>query len=160
MSVSNATSHKFSDKETYAREILFYEGYAKVEPLSISELNEFFITTEPQVTEIKMDKGWCYVSCSSIADDTDEGLFVGFDGEMTKLHNMPAYEAGHLMIRPTHRLTYTISCILNERDRLPHPDFVADEGDDDNGVLSKFKVGGTNRDESSTSKVVKKAQKK
>ncbi|KAL0734037.1 hypothetical protein Bca4012_010247 [Brassica carinata] len=40
----------------------------------------------------------------SIADDTDEGLFVGFDGEMTKLHNMPAYEAGHLMIRPTHRL--------------------------------------------------------
>ncbi|KAL0667493.1 hypothetical protein Bca4012_030197 [Brassica carinata] len=43
-----------------------------------------------------MDKGWCYVSCSrcsryrvemSIANDTDEGLFVGFDGEMTKLHN-------------------------------------------------------------------------
>lgn len=104
----------------------FLRGYAKVEPLSISELNEFFITTEPQeiefvctgkVTEIKMDKGWCYVSCSrctkkpkelclllscnntnfvgvlryrvemSIADDTDEGLFVGYDGEMTKLHN-------------------------------------------------------------------------
>ncbi|KAL0827419.1 hypothetical protein Bca101_051097 [Brassica carinata] len=40
-----------------------------------------------------MDKGWCYVSCSryrvemSIANDTDEGLFVGFDGEMTKLHS-------------------------------------------------------------------------
>ncbi|KAF3487880.1 hypothetical protein F2Q69_00058076 [Brassica cretica] len=70
-------------------------GYAKVEPLSISELNEFVITAEPQeiefvytgmVSEIKMDKGWCYVSCSryrvemSIADDTDEGLFVAFDG--------------------------------------------------------------------------------
>ncbi|KAH0899338.1 hypothetical protein HID58_048906 [Brassica napus] len=68
----------------------------------ISELNEFIITTQPQeiefvctskVTGIKMDKGWCYVSCSryrvemSIANDTDEGLFVGFDGEMTKLHS-------------------------------------------------------------------------
>lgn len=27
----------------------------------------------------------------------DEGLFVGFGGEMTKFHNMRAYEAGHLM---------------------------------------------------------------
>ncbi|KAF2533076.1 hypothetical protein F2Q70_00029795 [Brassica cretica] len=50
-----------------------------------------------------MDKGWCYVSFSryrmqmSIADDTDEGLFVAFDGEMKKLHNMHTYEAGHLM---------------------------------------------------------------
>ncbi|CAN6906379.1 hypothetical protein Bca4012_076211 [Brassica carinata] len=33
----------------------------------------------------------------SIADDTDEGLFVAFDGEMKKLHNMHTYEAGHLM---------------------------------------------------------------
>ncbi|KAG2330162.1 hypothetical protein Bca52824_001342 [Brassica carinata] len=33
----------------------------------------------------------------SISDDTAEGLFVGFDAEMTKLHNMRAYEAGHLM---------------------------------------------------------------
>lgn len=33
----------------------------------------------------------------SIADDMDEGLFVAFDGEMKKLHNMRAYEAGHLM---------------------------------------------------------------
>ncbi|KAH0871894.1 hypothetical protein HID58_078916, partial [Brassica napus] len=85
-------------------------GYAKVEPLSISELNEFeieFVCTG-MVSEIKMDKGWCYVhknlqrtvsfltcvSCNntcvfgvlwyrvemSIADDTDEGLFVAFDG--------------------------------------------------------------------------------
>lgn len=35
----------------------------------------------------------------NIADDTDEGLFVGFDGEMKKLHNMRAYEAVHLMVR-------------------------------------------------------------
>ncbi|KAH0904481.1 hypothetical protein HID58_043984 [Brassica napus] len=110
-------------------------GYAKVEALSISKLNEFIIAAEPQeiefvrtgrVTGIKMDKAWCYVSfsrcarsskelthlllacpattqalleCSgildhlyrmemSIADNTDEGLFVAFDGEMKKLHNM------------------------------------------------------------------------
>ncbi|KAF3549355.1 hypothetical protein DY000_02009343 [Brassica cretica] len=87
-------------------------GYAKVEPLSISKLSEFIIAAEPQeiefvrtgrVTGIKMDKGWCYVSFSryqmkmSIVDDADEGLFVAFDGEIQKLHNMGAYEAGHLM---------------------------------------------------------------
>lgn len=43
----------------------------------------------------------------SIADDTDEGLFVGYDGEMTKLHNMPACEAGHLMVSIHH---ITASC--------------------------------------------------
>ncbi|KAG2312009.1 hypothetical protein Bca52824_023566 [Brassica carinata] len=32
----------------------------------------------------------------TIADKTAEGLFVGFD-EITKLHNMRAYEAGHLL---------------------------------------------------------------
>ena len=34
----------------------------------------------------------------SLADDTAEGLLVRFDGEMTKLHNMRAYEAGHLIV--------------------------------------------------------------
>ncbi|KAG2308303.1 hypothetical protein Bca52824_028051 [Brassica carinata] len=33
----------------------------------------------------------------TIADKTAEGLFVGFDEEITKLHNMRAYEAGHLL---------------------------------------------------------------
>ncbi|KAF3509782.1 hypothetical protein F2Q69_00008850 [Brassica cretica] len=86
-------------------------GYATVEPLSISKLNDFIIAAPQEiefvrtgrVTGIKMDKDWCYVSFSryqmemSIADDMDEGLFVAFDGEMKKLHNMRAYEAGHLM---------------------------------------------------------------
>ncbi|KAG2288843.1 hypothetical protein Bca52824_048447 [Brassica carinata] len=52
------------------------------------------------------------------------------------------------------------SVIHNLSHHLPLPDFVSDEGDDDNGVLSKFKVGGTNREVSSASKVVKKAWKK
>lgn len=33
----------------------------------------------------------------SIADETAEGLFICFGGVMIKLHNMRAYEAGHLL---------------------------------------------------------------
>ncbi|CAG7906023.1 unnamed protein product, partial [Brassica rapa] len=59
----------------------FLRGYAKVEPLSISKLNEFIIAAEPQETEfvrtgrvtgIKMDKGWCYVSFSSCTRSSKE----------------------------------------------------------------------------------------
>ncbi|KAG2255800.1 hypothetical protein Bca52824_075094 [Brassica carinata] len=118
----NATSgtHIYFDKETSAWESFFYSlveqdigvtpaapllrGYAKVEVLSIAELNNFVITAPSQVcsqnyiviffidrclrlpeqsdfptmsdidficnervTDIKMDKGWCYVSFSSCA---------------------------------------------------------------------------------------------
>ena len=35
----------------------------------------------------------------TIANDTAEGLFDGFDWEMTNLHNISAYEAGHLLVR-------------------------------------------------------------
>ncbi|KAL0737193.1 hypothetical protein Bca4012_013403 [Brassica carinata] len=57
--------HIFFDKETHAGKVFFYEliskysgnnpapsllrGYAKVEPLSISELNQFLMTAKPQV---------------------------------------------------------------------------------------------------------------
>ncbi|CAF1754951.1 unnamed protein product [Brassica oleracea var. botrytis] len=49
------------------------KGYATVENLTISELNEFVIAALSQdidfmcsgkVTDIKMDKGWCYIACS------------------------------------------------------------------------------------------------
>ena len=50
----------------------------------------------------------------SIADDTDEGLFVAFDGEMKKLHNMRAYEAGHLMVRSIIQpVSYLITYLCN-----------------------------------------------
>ncbi|CAN6989120.1 unnamed protein product [Brassica rapa subsp. trilocularis] len=117
------------------------KAYAKVENLTISELNEFVITAPShdidfmcsrKVTGIRMDKGWCYVVCSKctkncnaqtqhshvctatiqmllvpsgiyrvelgIADDTAEGVFVCFDGVMTKLHNLKANEAGHMLV--------------------------------------------------------------
>ncbi|KAL0885967.1 hypothetical protein Bca101_009950 [Brassica carinata] len=114
-------------------------GYAKVESLSIAELTDFVLTAPLQeidfictgrVTGVKMDKGWCYVSCShcakklqrtvasftclscnntnavgvlryrvemSVADETGEALFVCFDEVLTKLHNIRAYEADHLL---------------------------------------------------------------
>lgn len=34
----------------------------------------------------------------SIADETGEALFVCFGGVITKLHNMKAYGAGHLLV--------------------------------------------------------------
>ncbi|CAN6991205.1 unnamed protein product, partial [Brassica rapa subsp. trilocularis] len=85
----NATSgtHIYFDKETAVGESFFYmlvaqdtgltpatprlRGYAKVESLSIAELNNF-VTTAPsqeidfvctgRVTGIKVEKGWCHVS--------------------------------------------------------------------------------------------------
>ncbi|CAN6998423.1 unnamed protein product [Brassica oleracea var. botrytis] len=91
----------------------------------------------------------------SIADETAEGLFVCFDGVMTKLHNMRPYEACYLLAPPfvadmegktykfqvkvsaynfneNHQI-FTISCILSEGDRMPLPQFVVNGGDDDNG---------------------------
>ncbi|KAL0864280.1 hypothetical protein Bca101_043398 [Brassica carinata] len=230
----NATSgtHVYFDKETSAGESLFnrlveqdtgvrpaarlLRSFGKVEELSIAELNNFVLTAPSQdidficngrVTEIKMDKGWCYVSCSScakklqstvssltcvscnnpnavgvlryrvemsVADETGEGVFVCFDGVMTKLHNMRAYEAGHRLshsvssaqagdgVNPeeaeappfvkeiegkTYKFqvrvspynftenhqTFTISRIISEGDRLPHPENDDNGGDDDNG---------------------------
>jgi len=35
----------------------------------------------------------------AIADDTAEGIFVWFDGVMTKLHNLRASEAGQMLVR-------------------------------------------------------------
>ncbi|CAN6845075.1 unnamed protein product, partial [Brassica oleracea] len=63
--------HIFFDKETHAGEVCFYKliskysgnnpapsllrGYAKVEPLSISELNQFVITGKPQLVMYEIE---------------------------------------------------------------------------------------------------------
>ncbi|WZZ04317.1 hypothetical protein YC2023_090238 [Brassica napus] len=88
----NATSgtHVYYDKETHAGESLFYrlvardtglpsaapllKSYAKVETVTIAELNHFITTDSPQqeidflctarVSRVESDKGWCYVACS------------------------------------------------------------------------------------------------
>ncbi|KAG2281639.1 hypothetical protein Bca52824_052859 [Brassica carinata] len=85
-----AGTHIHFDVETVAGESLFSSGlleqdtglapvgrlvrsFAKVETLSIAELNDFVLNASSQnidfictgkVTGIKLDKGWCYVSCA------------------------------------------------------------------------------------------------
>ncbi|KAF2610012.1 hypothetical protein F2Q70_00009775 [Brassica cretica] len=106
----------YYDKEINAGESFFYRlvardtglpaaepllrSYAKVEPVTIAELNNF-ITTAPsqeidflctgRVSRVEADKGWCYVACSKCR------TFVCFDGVMTKLHNLRASEAVQLL---------------------------------------------------------------
>lgn len=48
-----------------------------------------------------------------IADDSAEGVFVCFDGVMTKLHNLKAHEAGHMLV----------GCHSNYQIRLPRVRF-------------------------------------
>ncbi|KAL0816445.1 hypothetical protein Bca101_072892 [Brassica carinata] len=82
-------THVYFDKETNARESFFYRlvardtgltpdapllrAYAKVESMTIAELNNFVITAPSQeidflctgrVSSVDADKGWCYVACS------------------------------------------------------------------------------------------------
>ncbi|KAG5413514.1 hypothetical protein IGI04_001081 [Brassica rapa subsp. trilocularis] len=93
-------------------------GYAKVEALSIAELCHHSLSgMQPErVTEIKIDKWWCYVSCSNCGKKLQHTAssftcvpcnntsVVGvlrvvclLRWVMTKLHNMRAYEDGHLL---------------------------------------------------------------
>ncbi|KAH0928692.1 LOW QUALITY PROTEIN: hypothetical protein HID58_014419 [Brassica napus] len=96
----------------------FLRGYAKVEPLTIAELNEFVIISEPQVVqsvftvheeappnglilylrELKYLGLLRYHVEMSIADDTVEGCLCWIRLVMTKLHNVRAYEAGNLIV--------------------------------------------------------------
>ncbi|CAH8302086.1 unnamed protein product [Eruca vesicaria subsp. sativa] len=87
-----------------------------------------------------------------IADDTAKGVFVCFDGVMTKLHNLKANEAGQMLthIPPFRReytfqvrvseynfivnhQTFTITHILKEGDCPPDPDFVDNGGNGSHG---------------------------
>ncbi|KAF2533088.1 hypothetical protein F2Q70_00031802 [Brassica cretica] len=127
-STATSGSHVFFDKATGLFDFKMHTGFqrhwehpcsfiaerlSKVEPLTIAELNEFVTISEPQVhKEANIERSYPCVTCSntntvgvlryrvemSLADDTAEGLLVRFDGEMTKLHNMRAYEAGHLIV--------------------------------------------------------------
>nr|VDC65559.1 unnamed protein product [Brassica rapa] len=77
----------------------------------------------------------------SIADETVEGLFVCFDVVMTKLHNMRAYEACHLLVYCIQRLLPHAGDGVNPWDTQAPPSVADMEGktykfqggDDDNG---------------------------
>ncbi|KAL0678363.1 hypothetical protein Bca4012_006344 [Brassica carinata] len=175
----NATSgtHIYFDKETTARETYFYrlvaqdtrlpsaapllKSYAKVESLSIAELNEFVISASSRVAGIKLDKGLCYVSCSNCTKSSNAlsqlspGCIAG-DGVNPEDTQAPPFVAG-MDGRPTHS---------SEGDRMPLSQFVDNGSDDDNGnnnsgaisVRSKVETGGSSQVQGS-SEVKKKARK-
>ncbi|CAN6891993.1 unnamed protein product [Brassica oleracea] len=139
----NATSgtHVYFDKETNARESFFYRlvardtgltpdapllrAYAKVESMTIAELNNFVITAPSQeidflctgrVSSVDADKGWCYVACSKCSRKLQRSVaafecarcnnshavgslryVANFRMKPPKLHNLRATEAGQML---------------------------------------------------------------
>ncbi|CAN6935836.1 unnamed protein product [Brassica oleracea] len=149
---------------------------AKVEPVTVAELNSF-VTTAVILSScaparlsdpIQRKDGVMLLALNlaesssalnlplhvyrmelTIADDTDEGIFVCFDGVMTKLHGLEAHEAGQILVSmqgKTHtfhvklttydftarRQSFTVTRNINECEHLPLPDFVDNGGDDNN----------------------------
>ncbi|CAN6922341.1 unnamed protein product [Brassica oleracea] len=74
---------------------------------------------------------------------------------MTKLHNLKANEAGHILKekRSPFRQTFTITRIFKERERVSLPDFTDIGGNDDDGGdkpddntdLAKVETGGSSQ---------------
>ncbi|KAL0750668.1 hypothetical protein Bca101_032671 [Brassica carinata] len=121
----NATSgtHVYFDKKTKAGEVRFYQlvvrdtglasaapllrSHAKVEKMTIAELNSFIVSAGSQHTVSVFTCGRCNNSHAvgalryrvemAIADDTAEGTFVWFDGVMMKLHSLQASEAVQML---------------------------------------------------------------
>ncbi|KAG2277293.1 hypothetical protein Bca52824_059848 [Brassica carinata] len=153
------------------------KAYAKVEPLTIAELNYLLsllhrggvMLHAPNAIKLQHTvSAIAFVRCdnahavgtfryrveTTIADGTAEGAFFCFDGVVTKLHSLRASEAGQMLaegVNPedfrmppftTHIeaktytfqfSTFTITLILDERDRVPVPDVVDNIGSDDDG---------------------------
>ncbi|KAL0874659.1 hypothetical protein Bca101_024364 [Brassica carinata] len=115
-------------------------GYAKVETLTISELNEFIIIAPTRILS-----GDDY----SIADGTAEGVFVCFDGVMTKLQNLKASDAGHMLagegVIPEDTQVPPFIVDMEGKSKT----FTFQGGDDNNGptgddtVVAKVKTGGS-----------------
>ncbi|CAN7042996.1 unnamed protein product [Brassica oleracea var. botrytis] len=149
---------------------------AKVEPVTVAEVNSFVTTavilsscTPARLSDpIQRKDGVTLLALNlagsssalnlplhvyrmelTIADDTDEGIFVCFDGVMTKLHGLEAHEAGQILVSmqgKTHtfhvklttydftarRQSFTVTRNFNECEHLPLPDFVDNGGDDNN----------------------------
>ncbi|KAG5379883.1 hypothetical protein IGI04_027725 [Brassica rapa subsp. trilocularis] len=174
------------------------KAYAKVEPLTIAELNCLLSLLHPrtltsyvpgELLALTWTKGGVMLHApnavklqhtvsaiayrveKAIADGTAEGTFFRFDGVVTKLHSLRASEAGQMLaegVNPedfkmppftTHIeaktytfqfSTFTITLILDERDRVPVPDVVDNIGNDDgddmpdgNPIPVKVETGGS-----------------
>ncbi|KAL0679299.1 hypothetical protein Bca4012_007280 [Brassica carinata] len=164
------------------------KAYAKVEPLTIAELNYLLSLLHPrtltsyvpgELLALTWTKGGvmlhapnavklqhtvssiAFVRCdnahavgtfryrveTAIADGTAEGAFFCFDGVVTKLHSLRASEAGQMLAEGT----FTITLILDERDRVPVSDVFDNIGSDDdrddmpdgNPIRVKVETGGS-----------------
>ncbi|KAF3538136.1 hypothetical protein F2Q69_00025341 [Brassica cretica] len=97
----------------------------KIEPMTVSELNQFVLTADPQiieflctakVIEIQLDEGWSYIGCSVCSkkltrEETsfacahvmrpmlwlNSAAFLGFDTEMSKLTHVLASKAAQIV---------------------------------------------------------------
>ncbi|CAF1915936.1 unnamed protein product [Brassica oleracea] len=120
----------------------------KIVPLTVSELNQYVLSADPQVIEflctakvtgIQFEEEWYRVELS-VADNTGDAVFVAFDLDMAKLTNIPAAEAAEVIVGSciTFQIklgefnftfkhqTFTISRIFSVAQRAPLPDFVGD----------------------------------
>ncbi|CAN7094816.1 unnamed protein product [Brassica rapa subsp. narinosa] len=148
----NATSrtHVYYDKETHAGESLFYrlvasdtglpsaapllKSYAKVEPVTIAELNNFSTTDPPQAEEGVNPED--FVMPPIVAGM--EGKPYTFQVRVTPYN----FTVNHQ--------TFTVSRIINEVERAPAPDFVDDGGDDNDDDDAPNRT--INREKSGSSK--------
>ncbi|WZZ45255.1 hypothetical protein YC2023_041514 [Brassica napus] len=204
----NATSgtHIYFDKETTARETYFYrlvaqdtrlpsaapllKSYAKVESLSIAELNEFVISASSREIDFictgrSLVSSWTRDCATFLAPTAPKApthclsfhlaalyrvemsIVVCFNGVMTKLHNMRAYETGHLLagdgVNPEDTQAPPFVAGMDGR---PTHSRLRSGSDDDNGnnnsgaisVRSKVETGGSSQVQGS-SEVKKKARK-
>ncbi|CAF2147434.1 unnamed protein product, partial [Brassica napus] len=128
----NATSgtHVYYDKETHAGESLFYrlvardtglpsaapllKSYAKVETVTIAELNHFITTDSPQAEE---------------GVNPEDSVMPPFVAGMERKTYTFQVRVTPYNFTVNHQ-TFTVSRIINEVERAPAPEFVDDEGDD------------------------------
>ncbi|CAN7092211.1 unnamed protein product [Brassica rapa subsp. narinosa] len=155
---------------------------AKVEPVTVAELNSFFTTVVSEDIEFMCtgtvirpdsEKDGATLVALNVAGSssalnlplhvyrmeltiTNEGIFVCFDGVMTKLHGLEAHEAGQILVSmqgktytfhvklTTYDFTarhqsFTVTRNINECEHLPLPDFVDNGGDDNNGGITMIR---------------------
>ncbi|KAG5408603.1 hypothetical protein IGI04_004922 [Brassica rapa subsp. trilocularis] len=119
-------------------------GYAKIEPMTIAELNDFIITAQPQ--EIEFLCTGKVTGFNNAVSSYNTNIVGGEEDNPEDSRSPPlpiiADNIGktytfQVRVRSynftANHQTFTISRIFDERDSLPLPDYVAHDGNDDHG---------------------------